>query len=183
VPIPFAPLLGFLLGLALAWASRAEFAKEDGPLFTARPVLVAAAFATLVFTPMLGYFAAFHGDWAYLYVVPWRRVPSAVDLALVLLGGASVPVGTFVGAPAARARRLGTLVRMGAGPAVMALALFAWGARRLALSASYVQYHADFGTEPIASSALGRSVLWMGIVAALGVAWSVRAIDTGRRRR
>ena len=53
---------------------------------------VVAAFAGLVWVPVVGYFVAFHGDWSYLYVVPGQRVP----------GGGGVP-----GAVAAcRGRRL-----------------------------------------------------------------------------
>ncbi len=183
MPIPFAPLVGFLIGAGLAWAGRSELASQDGPLLASRPFMVVAAFAALVYAPVVAYFVAFHGDWAYLYVVPWRRVPSAVDLALVVLSGASVPAGTLLASSAARARRLGTLVRLGAGPALVTLALLSWSARRLTLSGTYAQFHGDFGTETVASSALGRSVLFMAIVAALGIAWAVRSIDTKRARR
>lgn len=176
MPVPFAPLLGFLIGLGLAWASRGVIAKDAGPLLASRPFVISAAFAGFLYAPLAGYFLAFHGDWAYLYLVDWRHVPSAVDLALVLVAGASVPLGTLAALPAARARRLNSVVRLAAPPAVLACALFAWGARRLAFSATYLQFHGDFGTESIASSALGRGVLWMGIVGVLGIAWSVRAI-------
>jgi hypothetical protein len=182
MPLPLAPLVGFLVGIGLAWPGRAEFDKDDAPLLASRPVVVAGAFALFVYTPIVAYFVAFHGDWAYLYLVPWGHVPSAVDLTLVVVSGASVPLGTLVASPAARARRLATLVRLGTGPAVLSLALLAWGGRRLAISATYAQFHGDYGTEAITSSSLGRSVLWMGIVAALGVAWSVRAIDTSVRK-
>jgi hypothetical protein len=176
VPLPFAPFVGFLVGLGLAWAARAEIGNDDGPLFASRPFAVAGGFAWLVYAPIVGYFVAFHGDWAYLYLVDWAHVPSAVDLALVLLAGASVPLGTIVALPAARARRLGTVVRIGAAPAVVVCGLLAWSARRLVVSATYTQFHGDFGTESIASSALGRGILWMGIVGVLGIAWSVRLV-------
>jgi hypothetical protein len=179
VPIPFAPLLGFLIGLGFAWAARAAIGKDEGPLLASRHVAIAAAFAALVYAPMAAYFLVFHGDWAYLYLMDWRHVPSAVDLVLVIVAGGSVPAGTIAASAAARARRLKSVVRLGAIPAALVLALLALGGHRLALSATYTQYHGDFGTESIASSALGRGVLWMAIVGALGIAWSLRAIGQG----
>jgi len=180
VPIPFAPLLGFVLGVVLAWVSRDGFARDDAPLIASRYVAIPAAFALFVYAPMVGYFVAFHGDWSYLYLWPREEISGAIDLALVLFAGLSVPLGAMVSAPAARQRRLGAIVWLASVPAVLAAALFAWGARRLAVSGSYAQFHGDFGTVPISASALGRGVLVMAIVAALGVIWSVRMLDSGR---
>jgi hypothetical protein len=185
VPIPFAPLLGFVLGVAFAWVSREELARDAGPLVASRPLAIAAAFAACVYAPMTGYFVAFHADWSYLYLLPRGQLPSAIDLALVLLSGAMVPLGLLVSAPAARQRRLGAIVWLVSVPGVLATALFAWGARRLAVSASYAQFHGDFGTVPISASALGKGVLFMVVVGALGVGWSLRALESrqvGRRK-
>ncbi len=185
MPIPFAPLLGFVLGVFFAWVSRDELVRDDGPLIASRPVVVASAFAVFVFAPMVGYFVAFHGDWSYLYLLPRSRIPSAVDLALVLFAGTLLPIGAMVAAPAARQKRLGVVVWLVSVPGALALALFAWSARRLSVSASYAQFHGDFGTEPIAASTLGKAVLFMAIVFALGVFWSARSLESkraGRRR-
>jgi hypothetical protein len=173
VPIPFAPLLGFVLGVVLAWVSREELARDDGPLIASRPVAVASAFALAVYAPMVGYFVAFHADWSYLYLYPRAVIPSAVDLALVLFAAAQVPLGVMVSAPAAHQRRLGAIVWFVSVPSVLAAALFAWSARRLAVSASYAQFHGGFGTVSISASALGRGVLFMAGVCALGVVWSL----------
>jgi hypothetical protein len=185
VPIPFAPLVGFVLGVLLAWVAREDFVRFEGPLLVSRPVAVATAFAILVYAPIVGYFVTFHGDWAYLYLLPWSRIPSAVDLALVLFAGASIPIGLMASSHAARTKKLGTMVWFGGPPTVLAAGLFAWSARRLAVSATYAQFRGDFGTEPIASSALGRGVLWMAIVGALGITWAIRSLDRGgdSRRR
>jgi len=177
VPIPFAPLLGFVLGVLLAWVSRDTLARDAGPLITARPVVIAATFAACVYAPVVGYFVAFHADWSYLYLFPCAQIPSALDLALVLVSGAAVPLGAMVSAPVARQKRLGAIVGLTSVPAVLAAGLFAWGARRLTVSASYAQFHGDFGTVPLVGSALGRGVLFMGLVTALGVAWSLRSLE------
>jgi hypothetical protein len=180
VPLLFAPFVGFLLGISFAWAARADLSKIEGPLLLARPVVISAAFAAFLYAPLCGYFVAFHGDWAYLYTVDWEQIPSAVDLALVLVSGASVPLGTLAAWSAARGRKLSSVARIAAAPSLVTLGLLAWGAKRLAVSATYAQFHGEFGVEPIAASTLGRGVLWMGLVAALGIAWSVRTIGPRR---
>ncbi len=177
VPLPLALLLGFLVGVAFAWAARSELQSDEGALIRSRPVVVAALFAAFVVAPIEAYFTAFHGDWAYLYGVDWRKVPSAVDLVLVVVTAAVVPLGTLIASPAARARRLGTVVQLAAGPLVVFFGLVMWAGRRLRVSGTFAEFQGDFGTEAIVSSALGQGVLWMAIVGALGVAWSVRSLS------
>jgi hypothetical protein len=179
VPLPFAWLLAFSLGAAFARAARAEIARSEGPLVASRPMAIVLGFAGLVVLPVAGYFAAFHGDWAYLYLVTWQNVPSAVDLALVLLAGALVPAGFLAGVGAVRTRRtqagglLATLV--GAPLGVLAVLGVAFG-RRLSVSASAAQYAGGFGVEPIASSPLGKGVVWALLAVAAGTAWAFRAL-------
>jgi hypothetical protein len=131
VPIAFAPLFGLALGAILAWIAAPELARVEGPVVASRPFAVVAAFAGLVWFPAVGYFVAFHGDWSYLYVVPWQRVPSAIDLGLVLLAGATVVGGFWLAVPPVRKRRSGPLVAMvvtpGAGRARWARASCSWG--------------------------------------------------------
>jgi hypothetical protein len=176
VPLPLAPLFGFVIGVALAWAAGPELSRDDGPLVASRPFALVVAFALLVYTPIVGYFVAFHGDWSYAYALAARRVPSAVDLGLVLASGGTVVLGLAVAAPQVRKRRLSAIVTMLVAPGSVALALLALAAHRLSVNATYAQFHGDFGGEPIAESALGRSVLVMGVLLSLGIAWCVRAI-------
>jgi hypothetical protein len=178
LPLPFAPLVGLLLGLGLAWASLAELSRDEGPLVASRPFAIVVAFAALLYMPAVGYFVAFHGDWAYLYVVAWHSVPSAVDFALVLVSGATLPIGFLLSAPLLRKRKLAPVAALAIASGASSLALLALSAKRIALSATYAQFHGEFGTEPIASSALGRGVLFMIIVLALGAAWSARALTS-----
>src|SRR5205807_842090 len=121
--------------------------------------------AVFVFVPVCGYFAAFHGDWTYLYLFGSSRIPSAVDLALVLVASGGIPLGFLVGAPAARTRRPDRILRTVAGPAMMLLALGAVLGRRLGVSASYAQFHGDFGQSAIDKSPLGQGVLvaWIAL--------------------
>lgn len=176
MPLPFAPLVGLLIGLGLAWAATAELAREEGPLVASRPFAIVVAFAVLLYTPAVGYFVAFHGDWAYLYAVAWHAVPSAVDFALVLVSGAMVPIGFAFTAPLLRKRKLAPPFAVAVTASALCLALLALSAKRIALSATYAQFHGEFGTEPIASSALGRGVLLMALLLAAGVGWCARAM-------
>lgn len=182
MPIPFAPLVGLALGAALAWIAGPELARDEGPLsrgLTSRrlaPSVVVAALAVLVWLPVVGYFALFHRDWAYLYLVPSRRVPIVVDIALALLACGAVVVGFRVAVPTVRRRRLGRVLALVVVPGALSAASFAVAARRLAVSGSFAQFHGDFGTEPIAASTLGKGVLFMGAVLALGVVWTARAL-------
>jgi hypothetical protein len=179
VPIVLSVLAGFFLGVAFAWMSRAELGRIDAPIVATRPFNVVVGFATFVYAPVLGYFVAFHGDWTYGYTLAWHRVPSAVDLALVIVAGCSVLLGMAASAHAARARRLSVVAWLGVIPALAFVFVLAWGAARLSVSATYAQYHGGFGVLPIGSSALGRGVLLMALVLAAGIAWTARALYQG----
>jgi hypothetical protein len=176
MPIPFAPLVGLALGAALAWIAAPELSRDDGPIVASRSFAVIVAFATLVWLPAVGYFVAFHGDWAYLYVVPWQRVPSAIDLGLVLVAGAAVVGGFCLAVPPVRKRRIGPVVALVITPATVSVAALTLAARRLAVSGTFAQFHGDFGTEPIAASTLGKGVLLMAVVVAVGIAWTVYSL-------
>jgi len=176
VPILFALLIGLALGAAFAWLAGPELAIDEAPIALSRPFAIVAAFAAFVWVPVVGYFVAFHGDWSYLYVVPWRQVPSAVDLLLAVLAGAAV-IGAFVVTSGpVRRRHFAPVVALVAGPATLALTGLTASARRLAVSGTYAQFHGDFGAEPIGASVLGRGVLLMGVVVVAAVAWTVRSL-------
>jgi hypothetical protein len=176
VPIPFAPLFGLALGAVLAWLAGPELARSDGPVVASRPFAVVAAFAGLVWLPAVGYFVAFHGDWSYLYVVAWQRVPSALDLGLVLLAGAAVIGGFWLAVRPVKKGRSGPVIAMVVAPGALAVAGLTLAAGRLAVSGTYAQFHGEFGTEPIGASTLGKGVVLMGVVLALAVTWTVRAL-------
>src|SRR4051794_37035262 len=141
MPVPFALPLGLLLGMTLAWLARAELARSEVPLLLARPFLIAAGLGALVVGPVVGYFAAWHGDWAYLYLAPSSRVPSAVDLGLVLLAAIQVPFGFALATPWSIARRGTRLFQVMAAVVFLLVVAAAIFARRLSVSASFTQYH------------------------------------------
>jgi len=87
-----------------------------------------------------------------------------------------VPGGFVAGALAVRARRqdvLGGLI--GAPVALLLIFTMAFG-KRLVVSASAAQYAGGFGVEPIATSALGKGVVWALLAMTAGIALAVRAL-------
>lgn len=176
MPIVFAHLFGLVIGAALAWVASPTLGSNEGPIVLSRPFPVVVAFATFVWFPVVGYFAAFHGDWSYLYLVSTRQLPSAVDLGLVLLAVLAVVGGFWLAVGPVRARRTGLLVALMAVPGGIATASLPFVIHRLSVSGTFAQFHGRFGTEPIAASTLGRGVLFMGILVAAGIAWTVRAL-------
>jgi hypothetical protein len=180
MPLPLAVPIGLLFGLSLAWLARVELARSEVPLLLARPFLIALGFGAIVFGPVIGYSVALHGDWAYLYLVRYARVPSAVDLGLVILAAGSVPLGFAIGAPWALAKRGTPFLRVGAVIGVVLLVATALSLKRLGVSASYAQFHGGFGGNSIAKEPLGRGVLlsWVAIFAGFG--WALRALRTPR---
>lgn len=183
MPLPLAALVALALGASFAWLARAELALDDVPLVSSRAFNVVLGFAVLLWAPAVGYFAAFHGDWAYLYLVPWRHVPSAADLAAVLACGALVPAGFALAAPFARRRRLPFVLALVVVPAVLAAALAIVFQRRLGVSASYAQFQGNFGTVPITQASLGRAVLVTLMICAAGVAWCGRLLRMTTKTR
>ncbi len=180
MPLPLALPVALLVGGSLAWLARAELARSEVPLVLSRPFLVALAFALLVLLPVAGYFTAFHGDWAYLYVVDASRVPSAADLVLALFAAALVPAGFAIAAPLAASRRATRLLQIGAVLAIVLAIACAVSSRRLGVSATYAQWRGGFGFVPIGESPLGRGVLSSWVALAAGYAWAVLAVRSGR---
>jgi len=134
MPAPTAPLIGFVLGIAFAWAAADELGRA-GSGITSRSLVVVTLFSLLVFAPVSAYFLAFSPDWSYAYFVDSERLPSAVDLGLVLLDAASVPAGFAVAARRAGSRRLGPLVQIAAFPTLAAGVFLLIASPRLAVSA------------------------------------------------
>jgi hypothetical protein len=181
MPLPLAALVAFSLGALFAHVARSELAQSDA-LAASRPMAIATAFAAFVYLPAVAYFAAFHGDWAYMYFIAWRRVPSAIDLALVVACAALVPAGFFVAAPLARAKKREVVIALVAIPAAVAVALAVTFERRIATSATFAQFTNDFDTHPIAEAALGRAMLVAIAACAAATLWCVKLLRTPRAK-
>ena len=175
MPLPLAALVALSLGALFAHVARAELSLDE-PILSSRPLAIVATFAGLVWLPAVAYFAAFHGDWAYMYFVAWRRVPSAIDLAVVLACTALVPAGFAIAAPFARSKRREIVMAMIATPAAIAAILAVVLQHRVGTSATFAQFKHGVGTEPVARAALGRAML-VAIAVTTGAAlWATRLL-------
>lgn len=176
MPAFLAPLVGFVIGAGFAWAAADELKRAHPSWIAPRALAVVTLFAVLLYAPACAYFHVFEGDWAYAYFVDTRKLPSAVDLALVLLDAASVLIGFFAAAPRARARKLLPVLSMASVPAILALVVAVALLSRLSVHASYAQFHGDFGTRAVSGSPLGYGLLWMNGLLVAAIAWNARVL-------
>ena len=177
MPALLAPLVGFSLGVLLAWLGRAEAPREDAGVGQARR-RVAALYGALVFAPACAYFVVFACDWALFYLVDGRAVPSALLLVLVVVDAVAVPAGFHAAHRLLRSGRFDAdrlTLAIGAAPAVVSVAVGLAFLNRLRVDGTYHQVTQSFGTRPVAGGPLGWAILWMGamIVAGLVVAMQV----------
>ena len=164
------------MGIAFARAAADELVRSSGAELAGRPLVVTSLFSLLVFAPASAYFLAFAPDWSYAYVIDSDRLPGAVDLAVVLLDVASVPLGFAAAARRMRDKRLGPLLRLAAIPGLAALAFVIVTLPQLSVHATYAQYHGDFGTRPVAGSLLGYALLWMNAVLLAAAVYTARVL-------
>lgn len=175
VPALAAPLFGLSLGVLFAWAGAEEIARSSGSAVS-RSSVVAALFGVLVYAPACAFFQAFFPDWSFAYLLDAEHRGLVLDLALVLLNAASVPLGLTFFARSAAARRVATLTRAGAIPSALAVVSLLAFSSRLRVVSTYAQFHGDFGTEPLTGSQVAWALLWMAVVVAGAVAWTVRVL-------
>lgn len=184
MPALAAPLLGFVLGVGFAWAAGEELTRAPGSPGT-RGFALAVTFGLIVLGPVAAYFLAYNPDWCFAYFVDSQRLPGGTDMGLVLLEAASAPLGYTVAARRAGERRLGALLQLAAPPAAAAVLMLMVVFPRLAVEATYAQYHGGFGTRAVAGSRLGFSLIWMSAMLVLGTTWTIyalRRLSTGVRR-
>ena len=182
MPALVGPIVGFTLGVLLAWLGRGEAPREDSAAGRAR-ALVAALFAWLTFAPACAYFVVFACDWALFYLADSRAVPSALLLVLVAIDAAAVMTGFWVGHRTARRGPAAdpALLALGAGPAAVAVALLLAFVGRLGVDGTFHQVSARFGTRAVAGGPLGYAILWMNAMIVGGVVIAARAL-TARPR-
>jgi hypothetical protein len=182
MPVVFAPLVGVLVGLIFAWLGREALSRTSADsgtyagtsYWSARPFQVSVAYALTVHLPVCAYFLLFYGDWSYLYLISWARIPSAVDLLLVLVAASSCPLAFLAFAGYSIRGRFDVLSRTWLFVLLVLIggAAFAWP--RLAISSSFAQYKERFGMVGTAGSSLGLASLlaWAALIG--GAYWGVR---------
>jgi len=175
MPALLGPLIGFTLGVVLAFLARGEAERDDDPGTLARAA-VAGLFGALVFAPACAYFLIFAGDWAWFYRIDSRSVPSALDLLLVVLDAATVPLGFIAARRAGRRRASVRIGALGAVPTVITLTLMLIFFPRLRIEGTFHQVQSDFGTQPVAGGPLGYAILWMDAMLVAGFVLTARAL-------
>lgn len=181
MPLFLAPLLTGLLGVVFAAFAKVELARREGPAYASHAFRVVFFHSALVLFPVLGYFAAFHADWGYLYLFATRHIPSAVDLLLVALG-AFAPCATFLAFATASAQdRTGVLFRAMLAFAIPLLIACALGLGRLSETGTFDQFQGRFGLRRTSESPLGAAIALAWLAMGLGIYLVKREIDRIRR--
>lgn len=176
-----APLFGFTLGVSFAWMARHDIARGAQAALAGRSLAIVALYAVLVFGPACAYFLVLEPDWAGAYLFDAGRRARLVPVAGTLLALVSVPAGFLAAAPATRARRSASVLRLGAVTALAAVAVTLALVPRLSVRATYAEFHGDFGTEPVTQSPLGWGIFWVGLVLGLATLYVSRVLaESGR---
>lgn len=177
MPALVAPLYGVSLGALLATLA-GESVSRSSPAVRLRALLLVVGLGLLVFAPGAGYFVAQHGDWAYGYLLPASRRPALLDVAVLLVDVAAVPLGfapSLAAGSRGQRRRLALLL----GPLFLGTLLVAGFLPRLRVLGTHAQYHGDFGTEPLVGGAASLALLWTALVVVAASAWTLRALRSG----
>jgi|GEM_PF-305393 len=173
MPVFLAPLFAVFAGSLFAWVGRDASAQDRAR--ERRAVLAAGGYSFLLLVPILSWFLGFYGDWSYLYAVAADRVPSAVDAVLVGASALLLPGATF--ALVRRRPRAQDLVpRVVVASGTLFLLAFGLAWRRMAIHATYTQYHGDFGRTRIAGTPLGATFVLAILILAGGLVHGTRVL-------
>lgn len=171
MPALSAPLLGFALGAGLFWSAARELARQVRPI-AGQALLIAALLGLCAYAPAVAFLISAQPDWAYAYLVPAQGLPRWLGPCLVLLSGASVPLGFGLGLRASRGRPA-FAQRWFWIPLGLALAPLLLLAARLRLAATFEQFHGGFGERALLEGPLGYLLGWL-LVSLLAAIWFAR---------
>jgi len=182
LPLPSLVLIGFSVGIAAALAARADLCLSPRPALLSKACMAYGVFVVFILLPISIYFYAFHGDWALLYVVDSRNIPSAFALLCFLMEGLIGLGGFLLGAVWVRSQHEGWAFGAASFTALLALAVVFIGWSRLSQVGSYEQYHGQYGLQAYGGGTVFQGTLTMGLVLLLGTVYLlVRLFTTGRQ--
>jgi hypothetical protein len=171
VPVLSAPVLGFALGAGLYWSLARELARPIRPI-AGSSLLIAAILGLFAYAPAMALLLEAEPDWGYAYLIPADALPRWVSPWLVLVAAVSVPLGFGAALRACRGRaafvKSWFWVPFGVGVAPLILL-----GPRLALQASFEQFHGDFGARQLVGGPLGYLLLW-SLLSLAGATWLAR---------
>lgn len=171
MPALSAPLLGFALGAGLFWSAAHELARQIRPI-AGHALLVAAILGLAAYAPAVAFLINAQPDWAYAYLFPAKALPRWLGAFLVLLSGASVPLGFGLALRASRGRPA-FAQRWVWIPLGLALAPLLVLASRLRVAATFEQFHGEFGTRALLEGPLGYLLGWLTLTL-LAAIWCAR---------
>lgn len=172
VPLPLAPLVAALLGVAFGLVGRDEVRRTSVATTATRGFLVVSLVSLLLLAPALAYFVAFYPDWAYAYFVPGEQVPSAVDL-VEIAAITMIPSAMYAWvASALRRHAVRELVRGVGGLVLLLAAAVAAVGGRMGVADTYEAFREGIEPKPIGGSALGISLLWVDGCVLAGSLWA-----------
>ena len=179
MPALLGPLVGFALGVLLAWLRGEDMDRESSRGYV---TTVVGLFAVLVFAPVNAYFLIFAGDWSFAYLVDSHTIPSALGLCLIGADAALVVAGFTLARRYTRARAFGVVLALVGVPAGLVMVTILALLDRVQIDATYLQFRGDFGAQPIAGGPLGYALLWMDGILCAGMVLTARALR-GRESR
>lgn len=178
MPLPLAPFVAALLGVVLGLVARDEVRRTTAPPSSTRGFVVVVLVSLLLLSPSLGYFVAFYPDWAYAYLVPGEKIPSAVEL-LEVMAIAAIPAATFGWtATALRRHAVRELVRGISALVVLLSITLAFLGPRLIVAATFTGFHDGIDVRPLGGTSLGFSILWVDGCFVLGTLWAASRLRT-----
>ncbi len=173
MPIPLSLWIGLLLGLAFARSAHGLLVRGNSSILSNPALTVVGTFGLLVYAPIAGFSIALAPDWACAYLVNSQRLPAGSETLCVVCAALSVPLGFLWGSSASTRRRWNTLIRR----ITLVTIAFATTAAallpRLAVQATFAQFHGDFGIRPISGTDFGYALLWMFTVLGLAITWTI----------
>jgi hypothetical protein len=171
MPALSAPLLGFALGAGLYWSVARELARPIRPIAGAS-LSIATILGLFAYAPAVALLLEAEPDWGYAYLIPADQLPRWVAPWLVLVAAVSVPLGFGAALRACRGRSA-FVKRWFWVPCGLGMAPLVLLAPRLALQASFEQFHGDFGVRQLVGGPLGYLLVW-SLLCLAGAAWLAR---------
>jgi hypothetical protein len=171
MPVLSVPLLGFALGAGLYWSAARELARPIRPI-AGTSLLIATVLGLFAYGPAAALVLEAEPDWSYAYLIPADQLPRWVAPWLVLVAALSVPLGFGAALRACRGRSA-FVKRWFWVPFALGVTPLVLFGRRLALQASFEQFHGDFGVRQLIGGPLGYLLLW-SLLGLAGATWLAR---------
>lgn len=164
--VPFDVILSAGIGLAVAWAGKAQIRLARSGFWN-RQLLVVLCFELLVFCPLGAYLYVFHGDWSWNYFLDPGRLPEWMGPVAIGAYAVAAIAGFAVGSRLVRTGRARALVYAIVGVSAALGLYFLVFATRFWWVGTFAEFHGVAGHPGMAAlpaSQLGRVFFVVGPV-------------------